>query len=476
VTPTSDGTAWVLADTRCASNVYMQTYDFLTGIPPGVLSAEHKPEPSDLEKILLRTRPERLPFVPFPAPTVPIPPSDNMGVNSASGHPRKGPAEQGVSAGEKSNRPSTPSEKGSDELTPEEYYYRIAADTLQFSVTAIAADQARIFEVFDQRRTAEQWKALAGNTFITRFACHDGRELHVKPHGGKPAYHLLMVDADGLNIRAFPQDHASGMPAFIVRFGARWCVEHSYQSLVQWTREFAAWCGCTATAVKLSELHLRCDVPTPFVQRDVKRIRGTGTRNANLDFRQTQGRLTGINNLGGKKPFRFVIYDKREEVRHHGKLLWPVVWSQHHVPDDRPVWRIEARWSRKMLLNLGLDNAADLTDRSVAALWQWFTRRYLYFVSDPSKRTDRTSITRKWSKIQEVLQVTAPLPPIEREEVLPEQLLKQAAGCLASAFARAGIDADSKRAQKVLARVEREAIERFHERYIKSQPTTPINT
>lgn len=443
----------------------MQTYDFLAGIAPGVLSKEHRPELSELSKLFSRLRPERLPTVPLP---VPIPPSDNMGVNSATGHPRKGTAEQGVSAGENTDRVSN---RTAALLTPEEYYYRIGADTVQFSVSAIAADQARLFEVFDQRRVAEHWKALAGNTFTTRFTCHDGREVQVKPHGGKPAYHLLLVDADGLNVRAFPQDNATSMPTFIVRFGARWCVEHGYSSLVQWTRDFAAWCGCQATAVKLSELHLRCDVPTPFVQHDVKRIRGTGTRNANLDFRQAQGRLTGINNLGGKKPFRFVIYDKREEVRHHGKLLWPVVWSQHHVPNDRPVWRVEARWSRKMLLALGLDDASDLTDRTVAALWQWFTRQYLYFVSDPSKRTARTQITRKWSKIQDVLAVTAPLPPIEGEEVLPEQLLKQAAGCLASAFAQAGIDADSERGRKVLARVGRDAIERFHERHIKAQPT-----
>ena len=170
-----------------------------------------------------------------------------------------------------------------------------------------------------------------------------------------------------------------------------------------------------------------------------------------------------------------MIYDKREEVRHHGKLLWPVVWSQHQIPSDSPVWRIEARWTRKSLLALGLDDAEDLTDRAVAALWQWFTRQYLYFVSDPSKRTARTRITRKWTKIQKVLETVAPLPPIEGEEVVPEQLIKQAAGCLAAALARAGIDADSDQAAKVAARVEREAIKRLRDRHIVARSTQTSN-
>lgn len=431
----------------------MQTYDFLAGIAPGVLSGEKPLAPSDLQRFLRS-----------------IPPSDNMGGNSATEHPRKGPGKQRDSADSNTIgfEPAT--------LAPSDYFYRLAPDTVQFSVTAIADNADRIFEVFNERRAAEQWKALVGNKIASRFTCHDGREVQVKPHGGRPAYHVLMVDADGLNIRAFPQDNATAMPTFIVRFGARWCVEHGYQSLIQWTRDFAAWCGCEAKEVKLSELHLRCDVPTPFVDYDVKRLRGTGTRNANLDFRRSRGRLTGINNLGGSKPFRFVIYDKREEVRHHGKLLWPVVWSQHNIPSDSPVWRIEARWSRKILLALGLDEAEDLTDRATAVLWQWFTRQYLYFVSDPSKRAARTSVTRKWSKIQEVLEPAAPLPPIDREEVLPEQLLKQAAGCLASAMARAGISADSEKAARVAAAVERDAIRRLREGHIIAQPTQTITT
>lgn len=68
----------------------MQTYDFLAGIAPGVLSSGYPLErplaPSALFKYLRS-----------------IPPSDNMGGNSASRHPRKGQAEQTDSADSESS-------------------------------------------------------------------------------------------------------------------------------------------------------------------------------------------------------------------------------------------------------------------------------------------------------------------------------------------------------------------------------------
>ncbi len=180
-------------------------------------------------------------------PQAASPPSDNMGVNNATPLAGKGYGLQEV------RRCGT----------PEEYFYRLALDTLQVTLKGVWRNRDGAVSLLEKRRAAEAHKAVGfGKAFVE---APDGRRLTVFPHGGRPSYQVLMRDGDGLEVRALPHGK---MPSFIIRYGARDCVENTIAELEQWGVEFAASLGFEVEKTQLSEAHIRCDTPVPFVEAD----------------------------------------------------------------------------------------------------------------------------------------------------------------------------------------------------------------
>lgn len=417
---------------------------------------QHTPPRSVSQTSTRRLKPVR--ELTFRDRTVSLPPYDNMGVNSDRTYAGKSEEIQGFTG----------------EENPKRYFHRLALDTLQVAVEAEIAEPERFAGLMDARRRAEGGKVLGA---MVREECHDGTKVEVKPHGGRPCYEVLAIGPDGLNIKCVPSENAPGsMPAFIIRFGARWCLEKSYGQLVLWASQFVEHWGCSVQEMKLSEVHIRCDVDTAFVDRDLKRVRGTGMRNAKLNTHRVQGRLTGMHNLGGKKPFKFNIYDKRRQVQEKNLGMWKLAWNRYGIDGKTPIWRIEGRWSREALVKLGVDTVDDLTPHAIAALWTWFTRQYLHFVKDPKVRTDRTGPTRKWKKVQEVTEVAEPLPPPEKLPARPDRLRVQAIGCLASMLARSGLGHDREISNDILQGVVREALQKVEtERVCRDPAYVPVS-
>jgi len=317
---------------------------------------------------------------------------------------------------------------------PEDYFHRLALDTLQVTVKGHFRNLEDARALLAKRKQAE-CSAMLGPTPVLHTA-HDGHRLHVLPHGGRPAYQLLMRDGDGMEIRAFP---TSNMPAFIVRFGARWCVERSVVELGEWVAAFVRSVGFEPHTVALSEVHIRCDVPDVFTEADVKGMRGIGTRNGRFNTHVHLNRLSGVDNLGGKKSIKFVLYDKRLEQTIKQGVLWPSVWHSYGIPITSPIWRIEARWDRKSLQAVGLDALHDLDERRIKGLWHLFASRYLLFVEEEDKRTDRATVLPKWAAVQACGELMATAPIASTVDVTPSQLLKQATGCIAKAMAVSGL-------------------------------------
>lgn len=269
-----------------------------------------------------------------------------------------------------------------------------------------------------------------------------------------------MRDGDGLEVRALPKGR---MPAFIFRFGARWCVEHPIEALEAWTKSFVEDLGFASEKIQLSETHVRCDAPTPFTEADLERMRGVGTRNGSFNTHRYQGAISGINNLGGRKPIKFVIYDKRLEQTQKESVLWPAVWSSFGIAPDSPIWRVEARWNRKALTTLGLDKLSDLNEQTIRGLWYLFTSKYLLFVEDASVRTARTEPLQKWAKIQACGEMMETKPISAKVQVSATRLLKQATGCIAKAMAVAGIGYSEQEMERVIEEAVLVGEERFKE-------------
>jgi hypothetical protein len=382
------------------------------------------------------------------------PPYDNMGVNSATSG--------GYTA------LTVPAKAAL--LGPEDYFYRLALDTLQVSVRGHWRREAAAAALLAKRRDAERYRLIGSDKVLVE--APGGRMLEVLPHGGRPSYQLLMRDADSLEVRALP---SGKMPSFIFRFGARWCNEHSRSELAEWLLDFTGDLDFKAEKIQLSEVHIRCDSPIPFVQGDVKRMRGTGTRNGRFNTHYEKGRLSGIDNLGGKKQIKFVIYDKRlEQVQKQG-LMWPAIWHRYGIDHETPIWRVEGRFCREVLTALGLDHLSDLTDEAIAGIWYRFTSRYLNFVSDAARRTDRTTPARKWAKIQTCGKLFEARPIAAEVDVTALHLFKQAAGCLAKAIAISGTGSVEAEMERLLDHAVIAGMNRFeerHEEYVQQMAET----
>lgn len=383
-------------------------------------------------------------------------PNDNMGGDSDTGSGAKCVESHALRGYKKLYQENG----GEPQEEPRGYFHRLAIDTVQFAVEASVLDEEVSSLLWRGRKAAEKLQQRGAEGTL-KVAAHDGTALQVYPHGGRGGYGVLMRGTGGLEIRACPSEKMSNMPQILVLFGAEWCLKKSYADLVEWTKGLAEYFGYEMEALKLSRLEVRCDVPERFVELDRKRMRGTGTRNAKVTAHFHGDDFCGLNNQGGKKPFKFSIYDKRRQVREERKQIWQTVWNSYGIEEDTPIWRVEAKWNRDGLKERGIDQAEDLTYRSLTGLWSWFTRQYLILVSDPSKRTDRTKPTRRWSRVQDVTEVMEPMPPIERAPARPDDLIKQAEGCIASALANSGAARDHETTMRVLRSAMNGAVSRL---------------
>lgn len=278
---------------------------------------------------------------------------------------------------------------------PDDYYYDLVIDAAQVATLGEWESREAAAEMYNWRTLAEQAKKLG--LPLPRFVCADGVELDVYPHGGKAGYHVLMKAFEQPEVRVVP--HMVGLPTFLIRFGAKWCLERSLEEIELWIRKTCSTVGFRVEKVVLSEVHIRCDVPTPFGEADLKKMRGLGTRGGNHSVYYTDGELSTITNIGGKKSITYSIYNKRVEQKRKRGTLWPGVWIAYSIPADSPVWRVEARFRSERLRHLGVYLLSDLDHEALEHLWHDFSSRYLKFVENPSKRSDRAGVDSKWLQI-----------------------------------------------------------------------------
>lgn len=391
-----------------------------------------------------------------------LPPSDFMGVNNATVvASREALSNVAPPTGTRADDAPSCALSGLDKplKTPDDYFYRLGVDTLQFSISG----QWRTSEKASRLRSLREQAKLNEliGIGVAKFDAPDGTELQVFKHGARPCYDVLMRDANGLEIRALPSgSHTT--PSFVFRFGARWCVENTIVELGEWALHFVREHGFLPERVTPSELHIRCDTPTKFLQRDVDRLRGNGTRNGQFNTYHVLRKLTGFDNLGGKKPFKFSIYNKRYEQREG--LFWPAVWKDYQIPQDAIIWRVEGRWRREALRKFGIEKLSNLTEERLAGLWHWFTNSYLVFIQDPSKRTTRAGVTRKWKKVQACGTLMEVAPVVNKVDVTGTRLYKQAAGCMARLLATSGMGRIDSEVGQLLHDVMTVAEDRFSER------------
>jgi hypothetical protein len=322
--------------------------------------------------------------------------------------------------------------------TPGDYFEHIALDTFQVSVRGgwLVEDGSTI--LLDLKEAAELAKADKGTHVIQG---PNGVDLVVYPHGARPTYRVLLRSPDGIEIRALPEK--AGMPTFLIRFGARECVEWTLQAIGLWIHDLLEGWGFAIESIHLSEVHLRRDDPEPFTETDQPWMRGHATRNGKVTIHHAirRGRLTvqTITNIGGQKVMSFALYDKRAEQKDRQGVFWPAVWKAYQISDECPIWRAEFRFKRKKLLELGFDRFEELGTAAFLKLWYYATEKHLSFVQEDADRPGHERATKRWCRLAEGGLPFKPVPIRFRVGVEDSMLFKQVKGTLARLVERAGL-------------------------------------
>jgi hypothetical protein len=165
----------------------------------------------------------------------------------------------------------------------------------------------------------------------------------------------------------------------------------------------------------------------------------------------------GLNQTGyqfGRGGIACRFYDKTFEISVKGRDHIKQIWIENGWDEKSSVCRFELQLRREGLrrFDVNMDFATFLMSKS--DIWTYATGKYIRIVEDGSAtRKERSSVTEYWKEYQKCATLLG-----ENRGVLPYKqisndwhaLIKQADGCLASAWARLAADLGELQATKIL--------------------------
>ena len=281
-----------------------------------------------------------------------------------------------------------------------------------------------------------------------------GQEFMVQARGSKGGYEYLLKNGD-IELQIMP-DARGGKPSpelrvifrspYLWRVGEILAYNKVIEFLNQWT--FLEYCN-----VSRADLCVDRVMPLPEINRKTQVV--SRLRNRDLfygaDFQSGQ-RETGYQFGRGGIACRF--YDKLYEisVKGHGHIL--PIWTANGWDGTTPVSRFELQLRRKglRLFDTNMDFVT-FQDRK-ADIWAYGTGKFFRIVNtETATRKERAKETEYWKGYQDCAVLFG-----ERRGVLPykqsssdwQPLVMQAAGCMASAWARLAADIGEVNATLVL--------------------------
>ena len=142
----------------------------------------------------------------------------------------------------------------------------------------------------------------------------------------------------------------------------------------------------------------------------------------------------------GKRPQRLIVYDKIEQVRRKNDREYTQALIQYRYAGKIPehATRIEIQLGRAVLLKCGIGGPEEILKHGPSALRHILTEAFRIVdrpIPPGTKNHSRAEIHPLWSSIIEAFTKCFGEPgqrpaPLDRSEVKPEQLIKQAMGCI----------------------------------------------
>lgn len=327
-------------------------------------------------------------------------------------------------------------------------------DTLELN---LGIDHYKEGDMFERLSVAKSEALAAGykGRFGVPVELFDN-ELMVQARGCKGGYEYLLKNGD-VDLQIMP-DARGGKPSPELRvvfrspFLWRWGDARAYDKVIEFVSNMAVTAYCS---VSRADLCVDKVMPLPEINRKSQVVSLMRERDLFYggDFEHGQ-RETGYQFGRGGMSCRF--YDKAYEISAKGHRHIVPLWLANGWDGESPVSRLELQLRREGLKRF--DRAMDFAtfQGSKSDIWSYMTGRYIRIVKAGSvTRKERAKVTEYWKNYQDCYGLFG-----ERQGILPVKqvstewraALKQATGCIASAWARLAAEAGEAAATHVLER------------------------
>ncbi len=281
-----------------------------------------------------------------------------------------------------------------------------------------------------------------------------GQEFMVQARGSKGGYEYLLKNGD-IELQIMP-DARGGKPSPELRVVFRspylWGVGEilAYSKVLDFLNEWAFMEYCK---VSRADLCVDMVMPLPEINRKTQVVSVLRSRDKYYggDFQRGQ-RETGFQFGRGGIAFRF--YDKAYEisVKGHGHIM--PIWTANGWDGVTPVSRLELQIRRDGLRRFDAKMDFATFQDSKSDIWSYMTDRYIRIVKAGSAtRKERAQVTDYWKEYQDCAGLFGERGGVLQYKQLSldwQPLVKQAAGCMASAWARLAADVGEPNATLIL--------------------------
>ncbi len=133
---------------------------------------------------------------------------------------------------------------------------------------------------------------------------------------------------------------------------------------------------------------------------------------------QQRGRRMKAFYFSKTAPHSCCIYDKTAEVKVHHKEWFYEVWKRNGWDGETPITRVEFRYERECLREMGIENPFDLLDQ-LDSLWAYSSHCWLrHTVPTADSNQSRWAVSEVWQVVQgAVLFVTEAAPAVRVKKV-----------------------------------------------------------
>src|SRR5579883_3369510 len=256
-----------------------------------------------------------------------------------------------------------------------------------------------------------------------------GMTLYIKPHGAGRQWRWLLYCGDHylhLDVGKGRFNHTMCR----VRLSSQLLHEHGPADALNLVYNFLVSIFGESFTLQVSEVHLcldiagwelsiedtGCFVTRGRAKKAMLADEDEGESQASPDVTFTGRRVTQFD-FSKTAPHSCCIYDKTKEVQVHQKQWFHAVWKQHGWDGESRVTRIEFRYERECLHEMGIECPYEMLDQ-VGSLWAYSTQKWLrHCAPNGDTNQSRWPLSDVWCLVQQPPEMGEAVPAVREKKV-----------------------------------------------------------